>query len=213
MKFIRSLVILSPLFSVLMANPSSAAEAIKGVHVKFVSQGSDDCNDLWDGLKTYNWPQFSSLESFGGTMAPTTPCSGYKNIYGSASDVLGFIEQIRVYQDRYNLEILDVKSTRITGSFRDQQAGGALTNNFERTFEKFEDLVSFWTAFQHSGTVAGLPAFMESYFGPTEYAETLRNYFANNQCLTQFTMEWQVHDQIAATRIARKATMLAEICP
>jgi hypothetical protein len=197
------------------------AKSNMGIHVEFTGNSvASDCETVWDAMKTYNWPDLSSLESFGGAywppITPDKPCHGYKNVYGSPSEVQEYVKGLGEFASDFVLLNIEVRDTQITGYFKEYESNG-FYYSFDRSFKTFDELIAFRSDYMAAQSASLLLDFLRKYFDADEYEQRLAAFFTTGSCLKEYSMRWDVvaRDETtgAPIKIASKLTGMDDICP
>ena len=194
---------------------AATVEDTVGLHVSFKSKTVDQtCDDIWTALKTYNYPQYDTLESLGGWTwrRPAGGCEGSKDIKGSSTDVAGYQSEIVSNSIGYDLTSFYIGENRAEGHFRTY--GLNIDIPFNVTFKTFAEYSHVTEVFRHA-TAQTLPELVRDVFKSEENARKLEEHFANGNCLNQFVVDfrWYSINEGNEVKLGKILYEHGEVCP
>lgn len=195
----------------------NAFAATEGVYIEAIAKStSQNCEDVWKDLKSYNWPNLNSLmgaivgrHNDSGEMI----CVAKKTLYGPESDLLNAREEIsKKYQGIYNIKALDIHKTRYVGQFSERS--GNFKYEFDRHFDSFSEMIE--VADWHSWSCGNMADCFRKHFGAEDYANQIQQHFNQGNCLKDYGQTFRVfaldeNGQEIAT-VASRYSVYAEIC-
>jgi hypothetical protein len=211
------------LFAALMIQVPVTAKAtddVIGLDIRFESTTpAQKCDDMWEFLKVFNYPNYGSLIHFKSkdTSGGSVGCSGYKIVYGRQADIEGYRAEITQNQLGYKLSAAIVRASEIVKmNFKTDFPDLVYQSTFPVKFATMTEFFDFVEDYHHSAkTTASLSDFFRRRFDALDFAQKLDDLFASGACLAYglLIFDWNANRQGERSHLAQFAEHSGKVCP